>query len=72
MFTNAGLDLTDAIAVQFSTEEKWRFTHVECLFNVPYDFPQGVVIIWAKWGLRSLRGLDWVTSKWSLSTLTVN
>ena len=58
VFTNCGLDLQDPIAVRFGSERKWRFTHVEGLIGVPFWFPQGIVIIWSKWGLTDLVGLE--------------
>ena len=58
VFTNSGLDLQDPIAIRFGSERKWRFTHVECLIDVPFRFPQGIDIIWVKWGLRDLVALE--------------
>lgn len=58
VFTNCGLDLQDPIAVRFGSERKWRFTHVKCLINVPFRFPRGIDLLWAKWGLTDLAGLE--------------
>ena len=70
-FTNCGLDLQDPIAVRFGSERKWRFTHVECLIDVPFRFPQGIVIIWSKWGLTDLVGLEGYASMYFYCSSTM-
>ncbi|EPS98640.1 hypothetical protein FOMPIDRAFT_1051287 [Fomitopsis schrenkii] len=63
VFTCWGLDLQDPIAVRVGDERRWRFTHVECLVDIPFRFSHGVVIIWSKWGLRDLVNLDFVSNE---------
>ncbi|KAH9922360.1 uncharacterized protein B0H18DRAFT_1120921 [Fomitopsis serialis] len=63
IFTEWGLELTDAIAVWLSPRQRWWFTHVESLVNVPFCLRGGDYVVWVKWGVRDLLGVDTISNE---------
>ncbi|KAH9936212.1 uncharacterized protein B0H18DRAFT_1113642 [Fomitopsis serialis] len=60
--TASGLELMDPVAVWLSTDQKWRYMHVENLADVRFQLHGGDTVVWAQWGLEELPTLDWITN----------